>query len=60
LHGTAVAQALSQRITRQAAGSAGPAKQKQIKTNKNKQIGLYFLGFIRPSRGFSKGYTESK
>jgi hypothetical protein len=60
LDGTAVAQVLIQRITRQAARSAGPAKQKQIKPNKTKQNGLDFLGFIRPNRGFSMGYTESK
>jgi hypothetical protein len=60
LDGTAVAQALSQRITRQAAGSAGPAKQKQIKPNKTKQNCLDLLGFIRPNQDFSRGYAESK
>jgi hypothetical protein len=28
--------------------------------NKTKQKGLDLLGFIRPNRGFSMGYRESK
>jgi hypothetical protein len=32
----------------------------QINPNKTKQKSLDFLGFIRPNRGFSTGYGESK
>jgi hypothetical protein len=30
----------------------------QINPNKTKQKSLDFLGFIRPNRGFSKGYEQ--
>jgi hypothetical protein len=36
------------------------AKQIQAKPNKFKQKGLDLLGFIRPNRDFSMGYSESK
>jgi hypothetical protein len=36
------------------------AKQNQIKPNKTKQNRLDLLGFIRPNRGSSMGYGESK
>jgi len=32
----------------------------QEKPNKSKQNSLVLFGFIRPNRGFSMGYTESK
>jgi hypothetical protein len=44
---------------------AGPgfgfcAKYNQAKPNKFKQNSLDLFGFIRPNRGFSMGYGESK
>ena len=36
------------------------AKQNQTAPNKSKQNCLDLFGFIRPNRGFSMGYTESK
>jgi hypothetical protein len=36
------------------------SKQNQIPPNKSKQNCLDLFGFIRPIRGFSMGYSESK
>jgi len=36
------------------------AKPAQINPSKTKEKGLDLLGFIRPNRGFSMGYGESK
>jgi hypothetical protein len=35
-------------------------KQIQINPSKTKQKSLDLLGFIRPNRDFSRGYSESK
>jgi hypothetical protein len=53
LDGTAVRQAQAKGTTREAAGSAGQAKQNQAKL-------LSLLGVIRPVQAFSTGCGESK
>src|SRR5208337_504843 len=44
------------------AGQIPQAKPKpdQAKPSQTKEMGLDFLGFLRPIRGFSKGYEDSK
>jgi hypothetical protein len=47
-------------IPRQVHGFNQGANSFQIDPNKTKQKYLDLLGFIRPNRGFSMGYGESK